>query len=298
MSELIIIRVWGGLGNQLFQYACAKALALKYNCALKIDPSLLYKDLENPLTIKRDLDLEVFNIPITIASREEISFFNPEPKKLLEKIYVRLKKSIYRPKQYIEPFYHFDDDFNKVKPSISLIGNFQSFKYFEDYWPIIKEELTFKHPLLPESQELNKEIEKSNSICITIRRGDYVWHPEYSKILGFRGLEYFNPAIDYLRSKVESPKFFIFADDKDWAKENFKDHDQFIVDDVHDGWKFSNKLQLMVACKHHIIANSTFGWWAAWLGAKPGQVVLAPKVWYQDTSFNTRDLCPESWIRL
>jgi hypothetical protein len=296
---MVIVRLWGGLGNQLFQYAAGKALALKHDCALKIDPSLLFENLEDPLTVKREMDLEVFQIPIKLATQKEISRFNPKPSNLAERIYHGLRNRIEKPNVFFEKHFHYQADFEEIQPPVCLVGNFQSPCYFDRVWSSFYTDFTFRKPTLQTSKKLAKSISHTSSVCINVRRSDYVNHPIYSKTLGFRGLEYLIPAIETIKLKVLNPHFFIFSDDMEWCRtELLPISGGTLVDHSHKGWKFGNYLHLMTLCKHHIIPNSTFGWWAAWLGKKPGQIVIAPKIWYQDTSFDTKDLCPIEWIRL
>lgn len=296
---MVIVRLWGGLGNQLFQYAAGKALAIRHNCELKIDPSLLYEKLDDPLTVRREMDLEVFTIPIQLATAKEITHFNPKPSNLTERIFHGIRFRIARPNVFLEKHYHYHPEIENQKVPICLVGNFQSPRYFENSWETMHSLFSFKQPILEDSLDVQEAIQQTNSVCINIRRGDYVHHPVYSQTLGFRGLDYLLPAIEKIKSKVENPHFFVFSDDIDWCRNKLLPlTGGTLVDHSHKGWKFGNYLQLMTLCKHHIIPNSTFGWWAAWLGNKPGQIVIAPKLWYQDISFDTKDLCPESWIRL
>jgi hypothetical protein len=210
-----------------------------------------------------------------------------------------LRLRITKPHAFLENHFHFHPELENVIPPCALSGNFQSFKYFNWAWNSIASEFNFTKSIEGVSQEMAEMIQSSNSVCINVRRGDYIWHPEYKKILGFRGLEYLLPAVEELKSRMDNPHFFIFSDDVEWCQQTLLPKiGGTLVDHSHKGWKFGNYLQLMTLCKHHIIPNSTFGWWAAWLGRKPGQVVIAPKIWYQDASFDTKDLCPPEWLKL
>jgi len=296
---MIIVRLWGGLGNQLFQYATARALAEQHRCELKIDTSLLYENLDDPLTVKREFDLEVFKIKAPQASKKEIEFFNPPASNLSQKIKAKGLSLLYPKRVYSEKYFHFDPELSKQKPPLCIIGNWQSYKYFEKIEDKIRAELKFNKELEANSIELAKEIKKSQSVCINIRRGDYVDHPVYSKTLGFRGLEYLLPAVEKIKGLIDNPSFYIFSDDIQWCEEVLQPKiGGRIIDHSHKGWKFSNYLQLISLCKHQIIPNSTFGWWGAWLNQNPDKIVIAPRLWYQDEKYDTKDLCPDEWISL
>jgi hypothetical protein len=296
---MILVRLWGGLGNQMFQYATAKALALRLNTNLKIDLSLLENQIKGPLEPQREFDLRVFNIEPELASTNEVNFYNPKANSIINKLYAKWLNLRFPNRTYIEKYYHFDRQLNLLKDNTCIVGNWQSPKYFQGFENEIRSELTFREGILIESKELAAEIMESNSVCINVRRSDYLTHPEYSKILGFRGLEYLQPAIEKIKCLTGNPSFFIFSDDIKWCNEVLQPIiGGKVIDHNHKGWKFGNYLHLMSLCKHQIIPNSTFGWWAAWLNQNPEKIVIAPKIWYQDKSFDTKDLCPENWIRL
>ncbi|MBI3482318.1 MAG: alpha-1,2-fucosyltransferase, partial [Bacteroidetes bacterium] len=164
---------------------------------------------------------------------------------------------------------------------------------------------------LPESSlEWKKQMIDCDSVAIHVRRGDYVANPVYQSFFGALPLTYYQVAVSEMKSKVANPKFFIFSDDVSWCQQNFA----FIPDAKFIAHKASVKasedLVLMSTCRHQIIANSTYSWWGAWLNTNVGKVVIAPKQWFANTFsdspqppyasryYNTKDLLPESWIRL
>ncbi|MGE0931818.1 alpha-1,2-fucosyltransferase [Peijinzhouia sedimentorum] len=296
---MIVVRLWGGLGNQLFQYATGQALATKNGCELKIDTSLLYENLDDPLTVKREFDLNVFNIKAELATKEEIVFFNPPASNIPQKLKAKWLNFKYPNRVYAEKHFHFDPKLALQKPPLCIIGNWQSYKYFQETEGSLRSELKFSKELEANSTDLANEIQSTQSVCINIRRGDYVNHPVYSKTLGFRGLEYLIPAVEKIKEKVENPSFYIFSDDIKWCEEVLQPKiGGRVIDHRHKGWKFGNYLQLISLCKHQIIPNSTFGWWGAWLNNNPNKIVVAPQLWYQDKSYDTKDLCPDDWIKI
>jgi len=296
---MIVVRLWGGLGNQLFQYAAGKALALRNKTDLKIDLSLLENQSKGPLEPQREFDLKVFNITPIFASQTEIKFYNPPVKSIFDKINAKWLNLRFPSRTYLEKHFHFDSNFNILPNNTCIVGNWQSPKYFQNFEEELKKEIAFREDLIEYSKKLATEINESNSVCINVRRSDYITHPEYSRILGFRGLEYLLPAVEKIKDMVDNPSFFIFSDDIKWCKEVLQPKiGGRIIDHSHKGWKFGNYLQLVSLCKHQIIPNSTFGWWGAWLNNNPNKIIIAPKVWYQDKSFDTKDLCPQKWYRI
>ncbi len=296
---MILVRLWGGLGNQLFQYATAKALAIRNNTILKIDLSLLENQTKGPLEPQREFDLKVFNISPEFASESEIKFYNPPSNNLFDKLNAKWLNLRFPNRTYIEKYFHFDKSINALPDNTCLVGNWQSPKYFQDVDHELKKIISFREDISEYSKELAKEINQTNSVCINVRRSDYITHPEYSKILGFKGLEYLLPAVEKIKKSVENPSFYIFSDDIKWCEEVLQPKiGGRVIDHSHKGWKFGNYLQLISLCKHQIIPNSTFGWWGAWLNQNPDKIVIAPKIWYQDENFDTKDLCPIDWIKI
>jgi len=142
-----------------------------------------------------------------------------------------------------------------------------------------------------------QKIKEKNSVSLHIRRGDYLTMQKAIDTIGVCPLDYYDKAIREITRKIKNPTFFIFSDDINWVKENLKTNSPTIF--VSGGkLKDYEELILMSKCKHNIIANSSFSWWGAWLNNNPNKIVIAPKKWFKDTSKNTRDLIPESWLKL
>ena len=136
-------------------------------------------------------------------------------------------------------------------------------------------------------------------VSINVRRGDFVQHSVSSSFHGFRGLEYIYDAVNLIKSKVDKPHFYVFSDDIEWCAENIKTDDPLtIVDHTHAGKKFADYLHLMKECKHFIIPNSSFAWWAAWLSENHAKIVIAPKKWLNDSAIDTSDVTPAGWYRI
>lgn len=278
---MIIAKLLGGLGNQMFQYAAGRRLSYVHNTPLQLDIS----DLKRLKTRKYELDC--FNIKGEIIERQNNGLFG--------KIIKRLAN---RENVYYEKHFKFDQEVLALPDNITLVGYFQSEKYFSDTEGIIRKELTFKNPPSDEILAVLKEIKSSQSVGIHFRRKDYVSNKKFFLYHGICSLDYYRQAISLMTLRLKSPVFFIFSDDLNWVKKNLKiEYPKFFVDlNLKD--KDYEDLRIMSYCKHNIIANSTFGWWGAWLNETKGKMVIAPKVWFADESINLEDLIPPSWIRI
>lgn len=295
---MIIVRLEGGMGNQMFQYALGRTLSIKYNIPLGLDLSYLLDRTSHPAFRKfvfRNYDLDVFNISAEIISPSKVP--------LLHRLYfsgkLRIYFDIFRKKFFrfrgIEKSFHFDPKIFSKGPNIYLHGNWQSPKYFESIKDLIHKEFTLKKPLPKEIKKLRAEISRNSSLCINVRRADFVDNSFHGTI----GKEYYNQAIDIVTKLNFIDKIYIFSDDLKWCRENLQFNlPTIFVDHQYAGEKFENYLILMSACKNFIIPNSTFAWWAAWLSSKRDKIIVAPKKWFLDEKINTNDLIPKEWIRI
>lgn len=174
-------------------------------------------------------------------------------------------------------------------------GDVQYSRYFSSIRKELIDEITPIQPLLLCNETLYHTIISSQSVCITIRRGDYVTNEEFKKVYDVCGVGYFKEAISVIKSKVKDPVFIVFSDDIDWAKNNLNiEEGSFYFESGLDPiWE---KLRLMSSCKHFIISNSTFSWWAQYLGTYPNKVVVSPDKWYNDG--RTSQLIEDSFIKI
>lgn len=295
---MILVKLMGGLGNQMFQYACAKQLAVIKDVPLKIDLSFLKNRGTDVLHTIREYELDIFNIKDGIANAEELNLFK---RNLEDGRYILLHK--YLP--FIFPYYTirekafaYDQRLLKVHKNTYIDGFWQSYKYFSSEEQIIRQSFSFKKN--PEGKNLEHiaAIAKNNSISLHVRRGDYVNDKNTNQYHGTCSLSYYQTAISIITSKIKNPHFFIFSDDMTWVKENIKPGFPHTYIDHNTGINSFEDLRLMSLCQHQIIANSSFSWWGAWLNNNPEKIVVAPDKWFADSSINTKDLYPQSWIRL
>ncbi|MEJ0001582.1 MAG: alpha-1,2-fucosyltransferase [bacterium] len=297
---MIIVRLSGGMGNQMFQYAAGRALALKHDVSLALDPTFLNHRNRMPKFLRphfvfRNFDLDVFNIQARIAKPSEISFRNRPffSGWLMLAIDAALRKIAVFPGW--EKFFSFDKKVLELGPDTYLEGYWQSPKYFSAIEEIIRKDFTLALPLSEKSEKLKKEIQSGVSVCVHVRRADFV----ASSFHGTFGKEYYEAGIALVAKSVPVGKVYVFSDDIAWCEKNLRfDVPTTFVGNEHAGRKGEGHLALMSACKHFIIPNSTFSWWAAWLGEHKGKIVITPKKWFADKSMNTNDLMPEAWVRI
>jgi len=283
-----IVRCLGGLGNQMFQYAFYKALKNRFkNAKFDLDG---YKDypLHNGFELQTIFDLHP-DIASPFLSRV---YYTPERKWIYRKIrrIFNIKNSYY---EEIIPFTFNQDLFlnDQIK---YLWGYWQNPLYFTAIAEEIKKDFQFKIPLDQRNQLVLTDIHQTNSVSLHVRRGDYI---KDTLLGGLCNMEYYQSAIQHINENVVSPKYYIFSNDIEWCRNNFNLPDcQFIS--WNEGLTSYIDMQLMSACKHNIIANSSFSWWGAWLNNNPSKIVIGPKKWTNDTQIDTSKLFPDQWISL
>lgn len=301
---MIIVKLKGGLGNQMFQYALGRCLAEKNKDKLIFDATQLLDRTPRNITF-RDYGLDIFNIDNKFTFLSKVSRLIPVPMMILGVSYLITKiKNLLGIQKYINEnidknIIEFDERILNLNGNIYLDGYWQSEKYFKEIERIIRNDFTFNNQLSKKAQDLAEKIKSSNSVCLCVRRGDYLSSPAANKIHGFIGMEYYNQAVDVIASKIKNPHFFIFSDDDEWCKNNFKlKFPQTIVTNDYLGKKYNDYLHLMTLCNHFIIPNSTFGWWGAWLSLNEEKIIIAPMYWYKNNHFVARDLLPNYWIKI
>jgi hypothetical protein len=268
----------GGTGNQMFQYAFARNLSLKYNKTLKIDLSFLKNKNMGLDFVYRDYSLNIFNI---------YEDFNID-----KNHFIKINEPCFEYEQNVLDMIHSNSDSNFL-----LNGYWQSSKYFKEFEKEIRKDFTFRDEIENSNsyvKEMLNDIKSKNSVLLNIRRTDYL-NTNYH---GVMGKEYIDKSVKLIESKIKNPRYFLFSDDLDWCRENIKLPNMTIVNHSYKGDRFSYYLQLMKNCKHFIIPNSSFAWWAAWLNQNESKIVITPKQWFTDTNIKTTDLIPNDWIRI
>lgn len=289
---MITIKLIGGLGNQMFQYACARRLALKRGVKLKFDLTFLLHRLPRNNFTFRNYELGVFNIEESFTFLSKIAFYFNNLAFIASFIKSRLIKFFYPGYRVeeVDPRY-FESRILDLGKDVYLSGQWAHEKYFFDIKEVIRQDFTFKNPLDEKNKELADMINSTNSISLHIRRGDCVG----SEIDEKRNLCYYQEACDYILKNISNPVFFIFSDDSNWVKKNLKISAKYIVVDCNKGRDSYLDMKLMSLCKHNIMANSTFSWWGAWLNANQQKIVVAPKQWNNLQKYND-EIFTNSWI--
>jgi hypothetical protein len=279
---MIHIRIRGGLGNQMFQYATARRLSHKYNTDLALNTEYFYNTPKKD--VKRKYQLDVFNIDKNIKTETKVSPII----KLIQKIFLKF----FGEKIQIS----IANLILKIKLPIYLNGYFQNEKYFSDIREeILLKEFTLNKEINEETKKIKEIILKSEAICLNVRRGDYL-RPDYLKIYGICSMEYYTKALEYIKQRVENPLICIFSDDPEWVKKEFKIDNVLFTDNrtISD----YEQMYLMSLCKHNIMANSSFSWWGAWLNQNPKKIVIGPKQWLVSKSSDELDIMPKDWIKM
>jgi hypothetical protein len=283
----------GGLGNQMFQYALGRHLSILNNKKLKFDISWYENE-----KIRR-FSLEKFNIKIEIASVEELNSVNFPTQKFIKRInnFTSLKsKKIIGYYSEKEKFV-FDPEILTFSKNIYLEGSWQNEKYFIAIRDVLIRDFTLKNPLIYEVAEKIEE-NKGCSVSIHFRRGDYFKNPQTNSIHGVCSLDFYKNAIRKICTRIYNPNFFIFSDDMEWVKENLHINNKHYFVDSDTLLSDVDELFLMSRCSNHIIANSTFSWWGAWLSQNPDKIVIAPQRWMRDTRYDYSDVLPNKWIKI
>lgn len=293
---MITVRLNGGLGNQMFQYATAKALAMMRKTDLILDVDEFDTDE------LRDYELDKYNINAKAVSRRtgsEIKMLNP--KTLFMKVMKKLKLSNLIKGYYLESSMLFDENINdRVGYDTYLEGYFQSEKYFQIIRGILLNEFEFKNEISDYAQQLKRQIENSTiSVSLHIRRGDYVLNGNALNLHGVCSIDYYRVAIGYLGVRFNEIRFFIFSDDIDWVKKSLRIDGAVYVERQEKRMPHED-IYLMSLCNHNIIANSSFSWWGAWLNQDESKVVIAPKRWFLDDTMQSQamDIVPKSWVKI
>lgn len=301
---MVIISLFGGLGNQMFQYALGRHLAYKLNTDLKFDISI---NLERTDFHSEDIPFlyDIFPVKGAVADQKEINKFKIKfestfLKRNFKSINEMISNFYIRKKGFIkESFYQFDKNILAIKTDCYLVGYWQSEKYFKDIEEIIRDDFRFISKNTAENAEITDKINLANSVSIHLRGMDFVKKDKIRKRHYICDHEYYKRCIDYIVTKLKDPIFFIFSDDIEWAQEFLKiELPHFFIKGNSWNKNQHEDLRMMSLCKHNIIANSSFSWWAAWLNENKQKIVLAPKRWVNDQIIDTKDLIPEKWIKM
>ena len=287
-EKMVLVEMTGGLGNQMFQYALYRKL-LELNKDVYLDTSFFRSGQK-----LREFELERFALELRVMPDREIdrlrgysyqsSFF----KKLRFKL-CSAKLSVYQDKiEYFQPAIFEMDD-------VYLQGYWQNEKYFADIRDTIKQELFFEPEMSIQKKKCLERMQNENSVSVHIRRGDYL-DPQNQKVYGnICTADYYKDAVTYIREQISNPVFIVFSDDMDYAKTLINGDDVCYIDKDEKEDVYTD-MYLMTQCRHHIIANSTFSWWGAWLTENEETITVCPERWF--ANHDQADVACDRWIRI
>jgi hypothetical protein len=291
---MIIIDLCGGLGNQMFQYALGRMLAVKKRKKVKYWRQSFAHDPN-----QRQYALDLFQIKLDFATEAEYRRVIQPPGALKTWLFNLVNYQIPYYKQAIvreKPRdWRFDAHIFKVKNRAFLQGYWQSAQYFRSIEAVIRADFSLKHLQMNEEENtLLDLIKTTNSVCVHVRRSDFLTN----SVLGFVGLDYYWRGFNYLQQTLENPTYFIFSDDIDWCQANLT----FIQPSIFArpqfaGDRFMHDLNLMTHCQSFLIPNSSFAWWAAWLNPKANKTVVSPQKYLLAEDYLIEVSLPE-WVKL
>ena len=302
---MVIVRLMGGLGNQMFQYATGRAVALRLETELILDKTWFATKGPDPW---RGYELNRFRVEEREMTGWEWTWLRPRgageprgiwPARMLRGLARRTFVSVRRP----EHAGVFDPKVFAPARRIYLDGYWQSERYFAADEDVIREEFQWREEPDADNGALLEQIRrwKGEAVAMHVRRGDYVSDAKTNAFHGVCGIDYYERAVAEIQSRVRKPQFFVFSDDPAWVRENLRVEGSggatvYVTHNV--GKRNAEDLRLMAACRHFVIANSSFSWWGAWLGEHPEKVVVAPRKWFARAEEQMDDLLPAAWVRV
>lgn len=279
----------------MFQYAAGRALSLERCQPLLLDISgFAGYGLHHGFELQR-----VFDCPAEIATETDLrGVLGWQSSSGIRRILARPGLAAIRRDGFVvEPHFHYWPEIKHVPQDCYLAGYWQSEKYFRGATADIRADFTFRIPPANRNAELAEQIGQMNAVSLHVRRGDYAKNPQTNATHGLCPVDYYRAAVQYVSERVERPNFFIFSDDIAWAKKHLEIGLSRQYVDHNHGAESYNDMHLMSLCGHHIIANSSFSWWGAWLNPNPDKIVVAPMKWFANNN-NIEDLLPQNWVSL
>jgi len=279
----IKLKVTGGLGNQMFQFAAGYSIAKKKKVDLHLDLSWFdRRNIHNGFELQK-----VFNI------FKRVDFLNsPIP---LNRFSIRRLFNKFNSKYEIfdEPHFHYSPKMLDISDHSFIRGYWQSQLYFKDYIKDIRKIFKFDTNVKDKNLKVVNDILNSKSVSLHIRKGDFFLKKNKNHLVDLN--QYYLISIEEITRNFDNPKFFIFSDDHDWVQKNFKIKSDYQIINFNKGKDSFLDMYLMSLCKTNIIANSSFSWWGAWLNNNNDKLIFAPKKWSNDKSIKIDSLFPNTW---
>jgi len=292
---VIIVRIMGGLGNQMFQYAFGRRLADGLGVPLRLDIT--------PFRVrdKRRYELCDLRIEGAFASDREIARARlgrfARVRGPAGRVFPSLAPG---PGRLVrERGFPFDPSMLGLRDGAYLEGYWQSERYFDTVADRLRADFVPRTPLRGRAAEMAEGMRHGDSVSLHVRRGDYVSEPSVSAVHLVCDEAYYVRCLEYLARRLVAPRFYVFSDEPAWARDNLRiPFPTTVVADCYDTTNIQD-MWLMTHCRHHVIANSSFSWWGAWLDSRPSKVVLMPRRWFRDREPEySADIRPKGWVAL
>lgn len=300
-DPILYVVIHAGLGNQMFQYAAGKALAKHLNCEFVLDCSAYAN--QSPKTARREYLLDAFRIDAPILEGRAYSplFAALKQYKLARQFMRRQGAAGFGIPTYEEPCRPFDPELASRQLPAIIRGYWQSERYFEDIAGEIRGDFKLRDGLSENGNRVAERISgAAAAVSVHVRRGDKVTAAIARDRFGHLSTDYYRRAYKFFEDRLSNPLYVIFSDEPDVSRDIFDFFENRIIVDgrsVHP----AEDITLMSLCDHHIIANSSFSWWGAWLNPHPDKIVIAPRPWYSPAAIpesDTVDLIPPRWTLL
>jgi hypothetical protein len=292
---MIVSRLIGGLGNQMFQYAAARALADRTGSEVVLDVS----DFASYTVHRYALDAmriraQVRGAPAVTAVPQARPFAR-KAKALWRRLVPARAQAV---PTYRERSFAFDPGVASQRPPVQLEGYWQSEKYFRDAADAIRADFTLGTEPDAANRAMLERMQGTCAVSLHVRRGDYVTNPTAAAFHGSCSPDYYRQAVDHIAGRCGPLTLFVFSDDQEWVRQNMQFAHPTVHVDCNPPERGAWDMHLMKHCHHHVVANSSFSWWGAWLNPSPDKIVVAPGRWFTDGTIDTSDLIPPAWVRI
>jgi hypothetical protein len=293
----VTVKLLGGLGNQMFQYAAARALADRTGSEMLLDVG----DFAT-YTLRR-YELDTLRVRARVqppASVAQTAAAAPGPlarraKALVQRFFPAWPQGV---PVYRERAFTFDPGLLQQRPPVLLEGYWQSEKYFLDAAAAIRRDFTAAAEPDEANRAMLQRMQGTVAVSLHVRRGDYVTNPTAAAYHGTCSPGYYRQAVDHIAQRCGPLTLFVFSDDQDWVRANMPFAQPTVHVDCNPPDRGVWDMHLMKHCRHHVLANSSFSWWGAWLNPSPDKMVVAPRRWFTDPAIDTSDLIPATWVRV
>lgn len=288
----VVVELLGGLGNQMFQYATALAVGRRAGLPVRVDTRRL---VEDP---KRELEIDAF----PACRIREAGRWERLPGDLRRPTLARWARVAGAPAPLVERGDGFDPRVVAARSGVYLRGYWQCERYFDDCEALVRATFSTERLPSPRVREGGSRLRDPRAVAVHVRRGDYAHDPVTRSVHGLLPRGYYERAVAHVRARVPDARFHLFSDDPRWVREAFAwlegaELGSEPAPDPGPAGRAVEDLARMASCRHHVIANSSYSWWAAWLGGGPGQVVVAPRRWFAEPGRDAADRIPHRWHR-